>query len=98
MPTTLADTQVETSSLVFTTTLIRNNEQTSRTLTIEIYHDTPAKIKSDGGAFRNLLLGKFNKLLQPTGWRDSDITEDVWTTNAVTVKFINKAETKFDYT
>lgn len=95
----LRDTVKTTVSAVFTLTLNKAGENpTSRTLTIDyIVFDEESDIKEDIGSFRALLLGRFNKFLQPNGWRDDDLAESEWTTTAVEAKLINKTEAKFDY-
>lgn len=47
-------------------------------------------------ALQNFLLGDGNTLIQPTGWRDEDYEEDVWTTVGVEFTTEYGTTTKWD--
>ena len=97
----IRDTLKEGWSAVFTLTLNKTGEPaTSRTLTIDyITAAMPdySPEKENIGSFRQLLLGKFNKFLQPSGWRDNDSAEDEWTVTEVAAKMIYKSEAELDF-
>lgn len=95
----LRDVTKQGWSAVFTLTLDKAGEaSTSRTLTIDYIKVAESAPERDNVAsFRALLLGKFNKFLQPSGWRDNDVAEDAWTTTAVTVKTVYKFENELDF-
>lgn len=92
----MADKMTNSNSFSFSIDFARNNEANSRNFTVEVYN-TGGNPRNAAAEFRSLLLGKFNKFLQPTNWRDADIAEEEWTTVAVKVKFIAKTETEFDF-
>ena len=98
MAVELRDTIKNTNSAVFTLTLNLAGElPTSRTITIDFIRYDESTAREDIGSFRSLLLNKFNKFIQPNGWRDADITEEEWTITAVEAKITAKQEIKFDY-
>lgn len=76
-------------------TLERDNETTSRTISIGQAQDDPT---SQIAAFRTFVLGSASTLMQPTNWRDGDVAEDEWKTTAVTFTLNSGVKTVFDDT
>lgn len=95
----LRDSVKRTNSAVFNLTLNRAGETpVSRTITVDyVTFDTSEDPKDNIGSFRALLLGKYNKFIQPNGWRDTDLAEDEWTITEVEARLVIKTETKFTF-
>lgn len=90
-------TRTESQLVTFYLDLIRGEETASRTISFDIYKYDPGSIDEDVGSFRELLLGEYNKLIQPNNWRDSDISEEEWTTVGVRAKFTTRVDVEFKY-
>lgn len=73
------------NTLKITLSLQRGNDTASRSFSVDnprlsTTTDVSAEFQNRLQALRNFLLGEGNTLIQPTSWRDSDNTEEEWTT------------------
>lgn len=94
----MADRIQNYSTLSFSVTLERNNETVYRSFQFEADSSIiDNQFKPNINEFRELLLNKFNRFFQPTNWRDSNLAEEEWLTTGVSVKYINRRETTFDF-
>lgn len=68
-------------SMTFTLNLVRGGETAKRTLNFDYSGEPTAE--SIGSTAQNWLTN-YNKLIQPSNWRDSDAAEEEWTTIGIT--------------
>ena len=94
----MADTIKETHTCNWDLTLQRGNDTTNRSISFDI-ENTALRPDIKDAMRDNLipsLTGGMSKLIQPTGWRDNDETEEEWTCTGVEVKLVSKTETTLD--
>lgn len=53
-------------------------------------------LKANSETFKSKLLGEWKYFFQPTGWRDSNETEDAYECVAVNASYVSKSTTEFD--
>lgn len=77
----MATTTTTTQSLNFTLNLVRGGDTTKRTVGFDYTGSlSEAQINAAGQSWLSL----YPNLFQPTNWRDSDSTEEEWTTIGIT--------------
>lgn len=94
----MADTIKETHTCNWDLTLQRGNDTTNRSISFDI-ENTALRPDIKDAMRDNLipsLTSGMSKLIQPTGWRDNDETEEEWTCTGVEVKLVSKTETTLD--
>lgn len=91
------DKATETQFLTLTFALQRGTLTTSKTITLDVIKVDDATWKQTVNNYRQLLLNDYNKLIQPSDWRDADLQEEEWTTTDVVVKYTTKVEVTFDF-
>lgn len=96
----MADIVTQGDKLSITLTMYRADDDSTKTRTFSI--DNPV-VDGTGEQFRqklqalqNFLLGDGATLIQPTGWRDDDSTENEYVTAAVAFSTSTEVETKWD--
>ena len=101
----MAYTIQDTNTASFRIPLVRDGEETSRTLTIPNvntaglsiadYNNALALFRSDLSAVEG-----YATAFQPTNWRDEDITEDEWTlrggVSAITLEVTSTTKSTFN--
>lgn len=74
-------TTATTYNLSFTLNMVRGGDTAKRTLSFDYTGElTEQKVNQAAQTW----LSNFNKLVQPTNWRDSDNTEEEWETIGIT--------------
>lgn len=74
----------------------RDTDTESRNIYFDCYTQDTSSIASGAQAISQSLVGGYNKLIQPTGWRDADDTEEAWTTVGVTPVIEHTTTTTYD--
>lgn len=80
----MATLQEELYRANFKCTLQRGTENESRNIYFDSNFTDIVQIQQGANVIAQSLVGGYNKFVQPTGWRDADITEDEWETIGVT--------------
>ena len=70
-----------TYSLSFTLNLVRGGETTRRSLSFDYTGELTEEAVNQ---VANQWLAQYNKLIQPSQWRDADVAEEEWTTIGIT--------------
>lgn len=99
----MSDTITSSSVCRFDFNLIRGDEETSRRISVEDFQQSTAGL-SAAKAFADAFDGSENpfsiidrkKFVQPTGWRDSDETEDEWQLKNVDITIVDTTVQKVD--
>lgn len=94
----MADKTKTTNACSWNLTLQRGNETTNRSISFDV--ENTALIPDIKPSMKNniipSLIGGMSTIIQPTGWRDNDLTEEEWTCTGVEVKLVSKTETTLD--
>ena len=86
----MADKTTTTRTAEFQLTLTRGNEIAERSISFEMTNtSTPFNLKDVAAS----LAGDYKYIVQPTGWRDSDTTEEAWQVSQVKPLYISKSVT-----
>lgn len=89
----MAAVTTTTNTVSFTLNLARSGDTNKRTLSFDVV-DTIAAATLESAA--TSWLTSYNKLIQPTQWRDSDAEEEEWTTIGITPTQTTKTVTTYD--
>lgn len=95
----MADTIKETHTCNWNLTLQRGNDTANRSITFDIENTAlrpDIKDTMRDNIIPSLVGGGLSTVIQPTGWRDNDDTEEEWTCTGVEVKLVSKTETTLD--
>ncbi len=97
----MADVVNEISTLSIKLTMYRDSDESTKTRTFSVRDPAVSEQESDTfrqslQALQNFLLGDGKTLIQPTGWRDDDTTEDEYVTTAVEFTTEEGVGTKWD--
>lgn len=97
----MADITSQISTLSIKLTMYRASDESTKTRTFSvrdpaINEENPEPFRQSLQALQNFLLGDGKTLIQPTGWRDDDTTEDEYTTTAVEFTTEEGVGTKWD--
>lgn len=97
----MADVVNEISTLSIKLTMYRASDESTKTRTFSVRDPAVSEEESDTfrqslQALQNFLLGDGKTLIQPTGWRDEDTTEDEYVTTAVEFTTEEGVGTKWD--
>lgn len=89
----MAATTTTTYTLSFSLNLVRGGETAKRTLTFDYVGElTESAINTVAQQW----LTNYNKLVQPSNWRDSDATEEEWATIGITPATKTTTTTTYD--
>lgn len=88
----MADRVKTTQSLTYS---LSYDDGSSRTFSIDIYGTNSPERMDDAKTLRDKFTGVYKYVLQPNGWRDSDIEEDAKTCIGCELKLTQKTETIF---
>jgi hypothetical protein len=92
----MADKTSTSATLNYELVLRRTgDEDVKRTISFDTAI-TGYNLKANSEAFKTNLLGKWRYFFQPTGWRDSNVTEDAYECVAVNASYVSKTTTEFD--
>lgn len=89
----MAQVTTTTNTISFTLNLARSGDTNKRTLSFDV--DSAVEATALETAATNWLTN-FNKLIQPTQWRDADAAEEEWTTIGITPTQTTKTVTTYD--
>lgn len=92
----MAATTTELYRANFKCTLQRGTENESRNIYFDSNFKSVDSIASAAESVAESLVGAYNKFIQPTGWRDNDVTEDEWITIGVTPSIEHNIEITLD--
>lgn len=86
-------TTTTTYTLSFTLNMVRGGDTAKRTLSFDY---TGTLTEQAVEAVAQQWLSQYNKLVQPTNWRDSDTAEEEWTTIGITPASKTTETTTYD--
>ena len=91
----MADQMKTTNSFTFNLSF---DDGSSRNFSIDVYAGSSylADAVDYAKALRDKFTGVYKYVLQPTGWRDSDTSEEAKTCTGCELKLVQKTETRFD--
>lgn len=89
----MAAVTTTSNTVSFTLNLARSGDTNKRTLSFDVAETIAAASLESAAA---TWLASYNKLIQPTQWRDSDTAEEEWTTIGITPTQTTKTVTTYD--
>lgn len=92
----MAQTVTETYRVSFKCLMQNDIETNTRTVSFDSFKQDTTALTAAATAISQRLVSDYNKFIQPTGWRDSDYTEDEWTTISVTPTIEHNIEIKLE--
>lgn len=94
----MADKTTTSSTCNWKLTLEKGNESVTRNISFDVENEglMPDIKRAMQSIMPSLVGGSLSTVIQPSGWRDSDIAEDEFHCTNVEVRLVTKTETLLD--